>query len=467
MDKSIAAEWDRAHTDFTRPPNRPAPAGLTASETDWRTRLETTTPGGWLLADNAMTTTMTSGKPIHLMHTTNALDAIRASGQLYASSGCLVAAVYCAPLTPVAGGLRPHNLGAYLRQTKPHTQTLILQITPAAPAAARGIDYLRLGPVHLRTYQQHRSFLTAQEDDQLRTAAVSRIRATASFLDMLLANATGRLTDPAAFVDRLAAAVPGFPFLGYLYFEVLSEYLMLHSTSTETAACAEHGEMNNLLYKRLAFTAVPGMAKLFDLALFHPDSQTLRGLIAGIEPGLADGAATYTRDRLSHLFAAVALHPGQDATSVTFAQPATFEDVAAYAPGLLGQTLFREMRILPRYPQLYPVFEQAKALEAWSYWNTHRIATPFNGVLPKGEIGVSTAHPGSNLRAWAATTDDRGLLHLAEPIDIAPSPRLADLHLTAMRRDKTGQAAGHCTTGTPRHTEATGDSRLTSRDRHP
>ncbi|MEC4020699.1 hypothetical protein [Streptomyces sp. H27-D2] len=37
--------------------------------------------------------------PSRLMHTTTALDAIRASGQLYGSSGCLLAALYCAPLT--------------------------------------------------------------------------------------------------------------------------------------------------------------------------------------------------------------------------------------------------------------------------------------------------------------------------------------------------------------------------------
>jgi hypothetical protein len=160
----VDTDLDDAHTDHTHPRTRPVAAGCTESEDDWRRRLQHDTPGGHLLAHNAMTQTLTSGRPLHLMHTTTALDAIRASGHLYASSGCLLAALYCAPLTETPAGLRPHNLGAYLLQTKPHTQTLMIEIRPTTPAPAKGIDYLRLGPLHLRTYLDDRSFLTEAED---------------------------------------------------------------------------------------------------------------------------------------------------------------------------------------------------------------------------------------------------------------------------------------------------------------
>ncbi|MFE9921346.1 hypothetical protein ACFYQA_07130 [Streptomyces sp. NPDC005774] len=389
-----------------------------------------------------MTGLLTSGRPIHLMHTTTALDAIRSSGQLYASSGCLLAALYCAPLTETPDGLRPHNLGAYLLRTKPHTRTLMIEITPVGPAPAKGIDYLRLGRVHLRTYLDHRSFLTEAEDTQLRGKAVYQIRTAAPFLDTLLAGAAGHRTAPDAFVDRLAATVDTLPFLGYMYFEVLSEYLMLHSTSTETKTYAAAGEMNNLLYKRLAFSAVSGMDKLFDLSRFHPDHQRLYDLIADIEPPLAPGAAQYTRDRLSHLFTALALDPGQDATTFTF-RDRDFDSLAQAAPSLLGQALFREMRILQRYPQLYLAFEQAKALRAWNYWNHHQITTPFNGFLPKGEIDVNPAYPAAGCTVWLAETCERVLLHPVEELDVVFVPRMADLGMTAMRRDATGKAAGH------------------------
>lgn len=441
-------DWDDAHTDHTSTRLRPAPAGLAESEDDWRGRLHHETPGGPLLAHNTMVEAVTSGGPLHLMHTTTALDAIRASGRLYVSSGCLVAALYCAPLIPEPPGLRPHNLGSYLLETKRHTRTLVLEVTPHTRAPAKGIDYLRLGRVHLRTYQRHQGFLTEAENTRLRRTVMARIRAAAPFLDLLLANATGKRTPAVPFTDRLAATVPHFPFLGYLYFEVLSEYLMLHSTARETKRYAEAGELNNRLYKRLAHHAVEGMDQLFDLSRFHPGHDRLTKLIGAIEPALAAGAAAYTRDRLSHLFAAIALEPSQDVGAFTF-QAADFERLTAFAPSLLGQAVFREMRILDRYPQLYLAFEQAKALEAWDYWNHEAIATPFNGFLPKGEIGINPAHPYATHRTWVAETCERGLLHPVEELEVTPVPRLAELHMTAMRRDGKGRAAGHVRPAVP------------------
>ncbi|MFJ4428797.1 hypothetical protein [Streptomyces bobili] len=84
------------------------------------------------------------------------------------------------------------------------------------------------------------------------------------------------------------------------------------------------------------------------------------------------------------------------------------------------------MRILQRYPQLYLAFEQAKALRAWNYWNHHQIATPFNGFLPKGEIGVNPAYPAAGCPVWLAETCERGLIHPADELDVAFVPRMAD-----------------------------------------
>ncbi|GAA1184594.1 hypothetical protein F4556_006225 [Kitasatospora gansuensis] len=433
------SEWDNAHTSST---TRPGPSGLAETEADWRHHLAHETPNGWLLSGNAMTTTLTSGRPIHLMHTTVALDAIRASGHLYASTGCLVAALYCAPLTPEPAGLRPHNLGTYLLETKKHTLTLVFEITPDAPVPPKGIDYLRLGAIHLRTYLTHRSFLTEPEGAQLRRTILQRVQAAAPFLDALLANATGTPTPDTDFIEQLAATVPAFPFLGYLYFEVLSEYLMLHSTSHQTKAYAQLGEMNNRLYKRLAFSAVQGMDKLFDLSRFNPGYKRLLELVGQIETGLPGGVTRYVMRRLSHLFATVTLAPDQDAAAFTF-RSSDFDVLAVAAPGLLGQLVFREMRIVDRYPELYLAFEQAKALEAWAYWNTEGIPTPFNGTIPKGEIGINPAYPRSRCTVWTTETCERNLLHPVEQLEVAFLPRLAELSMTAMRRDEAGKAAGH------------------------
>ena len=120
-----------------------------------------------------------------------------------------------------------------------------------------------------------------------------------------------------------------------------------------------------------------------------------------------------------------------------------FEFLTTDAPGPLGQAVFREMRIIQRYPQLYLAFEHAKAMEAWNYWNSHGIPTPFNGFLPKGEIGVNPAYPNADVEVWTAETCRRGLLHPVDQLAVTLAPRLADLSMTAMRRDETGKAAGH------------------------
>jgi hypothetical protein len=184
------------------------------------------------------------------------------------------------------------------------------------------------------------------------------------------------------------------------------------------------------------------MDRLFDLSRFNPRHNRLVELVGQVDPALAPGAARYTRARLAHLFASIVLHPSQDAATFSF-QQRSFEELATAAPGLLGQLLFRELRVIDRYPQLYLSFEQAKALEAWTYWNDQGIAVPFNGTIPKGEIGINPAYPRAGVSVWIAEPCERGLLHPVEQLDVTPHPRLADLNMTAMRRDDKGKAAGH------------------------
>lgn len=417
-------EWDHAHTDYTMPVQRRSPASLAESESDWRRYLEGSAPNGWLIRENTMAAALASGRPIYLLHVTRDIDAIRTSRQLHVSTGCLVGALYCSQLTSEREGLRPHNLGAYLMRTKPATTPMIFEVAPDAPIRPKGVDYLHLGSIHLRTYLRYESFLTPAEHDQLNRTVLAGLRAAAPFLDVALHNAAGQATAAPQFIDQLSAAVPRVPFLGYLYFEVLSEYLMLHSATPETKTYAQAGELNNWLYKRLAFAAVDGMDQLFDLARFTPPHHRLVQLIEGIEPALAPGAAEYVRRRFSHLFARTALHPSQDAASFTF-QGTDLSTLRTSAPGLIGQMIFREIRYMPRYLQLYHCFEKAKALEAWDYWNNEGIPTPFNGVTPKGEIGINPAYPRSAVRVWTARRDSKGYLHPDQEIDAALTPHLA------------------------------------------
>ncbi|MGR6915453.1 hypothetical protein ACU635_14505 [[Actinomadura] parvosata] len=422
------------------PVQRRTPASLAESESDWRYYLERSTPNGWLIRNNAMTEALVSGRPLHLLHTTRGLDAIRTGRQLHISAGCLVGALYCSPLTAERGGLRPHNLGAYLMETKSDVRPLVFEVTPDAPIRPFGVDYLHLGAIHLRIYQRYQNFLTPAESGRLDRIVLAGLRGAAGFLDLALRNASGRPTGGPEFIDRLSEAVVMVPFLGYLYFEVLSEYLMLHSTTPETKSLAQVGELNNRLYKKLAFSAVDTMGELFDLSRFAPRHDRLVQLIDGIEPDLSAGTAEYVRRRLSHLLAQTALHPSQDAAAVSF-QGADLGMVQEFAPGLIGQMLFREVRYLPRYGELYHYFEKAKALEAWAFWNQHGIPTPFNGILPKGEIGIQPAYPRASVRVWTAERDGKGHLHPITEIQATITPHLASWWAPPRQREMNEVAA--------------------------
>ncbi|MFF9310888.1 hypothetical protein ACF1BS_08250 [Streptomyces sp. NPDC014748] len=433
-------EWEHAHTDYTVPARRRIPSSLAESESDWRHYLECSTPNGWLLQRNAMTEALVGGMPMYLLHLTRAIDAIRTSREVHVSTGCLVGALYCSPLVSQREGLRPHNLGAYLLRTKPSTTPMIFEVVPDAPIQPKGVDYLHLGVIHLRTYLRYRDLLTQAENDLLVRAVLAGLRAAGPFLDVALRNAVGHATAASEFIDQLSDAVVHVPFLGYLYFEVLSEYLMLHSATPETKTYAEMGELNNWLYKRLAFAAVDGMDQLFDLARFNPRHRRLVQLIEAIEPDLAPEVAEYVRRRLSHLFARTALHPSQDATAVTF-QSTDIGMLQKAAPGLIGQMLFREIRYMPRYQQLYHCFEKSKALEAWTYWNSEGIPTPFNGTIPKGEIGINPVYPRSPVRMWAAEQDSKGFLHPAEEVKAVFTPHLASWWAPPRKREMQNAAA--------------------------
>ncbi|MFE7524095.1 hypothetical protein ACFU7Y_00020 [Kitasatospora sp. NPDC057542] len=439
------ADWDLAHTNLDSPTGAHLPAGLTTAPDHWRQRLQHAPNGHLLRPDgNAMLTALASGRPLSLLHLTRSLDVVRTSGHLLASTGCLVGAIYGSPLTPLPGGaLRPHNLGTHLLDTRPDLDSrrdsipLVIEITPDRPVEAAGLDYLRLGAVHLRAFDRHRHALTPAEDEKVARSVADRVRAAAPLLNLMLDLASGRSRpETGLFLDRLAAAVPVMPYLGYLYFETVAEYLMLHSTSTATKTYAGLGEMNNHLYKQLALTAVAGMGTLFDLGRFHPGHRRLLQLVDAIEPGLSEAAAGFVRDRLSHRFTATALAPTADASTFSFTA-ATTDELRTSATPLLGQLLFREVRLLDRYPQLYHLFEQEKAAEAWTYWNRRSISAPFNSSCgPKGEVGVNPAAPLARVTVWTAEQCSRGLLHPTEQVVVVPAPRLVPW-LVAQLRDRT------------------------------
>jgi hypothetical protein len=63
------------------------------------------------------------------------------------------------------------------------------------------------------------------------------------------------------------------------------------------------------------------------------------------------------------------------------------------------------MIIEERYIQFFRFFEQTKATQIWAYWNKKDIALPFNGVLPKGEIGLNPCFDKMSVKFFEGAVD--------------------------------------------------------------
>lgn len=452
--------WADSHV-FYDPGRQPHSDGdlIAAKLTAWDHRMRNETPNGALLSGNSLFDVLRGGRKVPLMHVTHALDEIIDGRVLYPSGGCLVGSVYCTPLTCEGGSYRMHNLGSYVLTreamlaaenghtlSRPAPLIIEVELPPRAYRGVVGIDYLRLGEIHLTIYEHLEYLLARTERHRLRDAVIGRIRNAIPFLSACVSRCMGESTgDPGKFLDRFAETVDHLPILGYLYFEVLSEYLMLHSTRPQALDAKSRGEFDNWLYKQLLFSTSPTMAGRFDLARFRPGTATLAAELAAIDPTISLPDLTgYTADRLALLVCARLLNPAMYSTHWTRLRW-EFDRLRPFLAPLLGHLIHRELRTFGRYPDFYFYFDQYKALQAWNYWNHMDIVLPFNATMPKGEIGINPAYPSLRTTVHRAELDRHGHLVPTEQLDVTIAPRLIDLRYTLMRAHARAAAVtGRC-----------------------
>lgn len=442
--------WADAHVfyDLYDQPETLRSDEIEQGEKKWRKRIVEQTPNGNLIRRNAMFEFL-KGPRVSLLHVTveDRLRKLLNEGALHPSGGCLVGSIYCAILNRKGNEkdrYQVHNLGQYIleaevpRRTKASRQNPIVPIIIEGelPQAARsnlvGVDYLRLGDIHLSIYRALEYLMFPDERQQLEEDVMRRIRASILFLGMCQADfRSPEKRDSRSFLNACVEAIQSLPVLGYFYFEALVEFILCHQTGGQSARYHEQAELYNANYKNLAYDLCPDLVESFNLANFSPTPDVLSGYIEARPDWGVDAAEMidYVAERLAFLVCA-RLVP--DAALVDWRKVEwRFERVTEILGPLVGHLIHRLLRKFNRSRLAYYFYDQSKAMQAWNYWNQNSIAVPFNGIIPKGEIGINPAFP-LNWQFYRGRYEN-GYIEREMPINLVAEPTLVDQKNTFMR----------------------------------
>jgi len=413
MDQSnnLISQWADAHVFYNMYLHKPAKNApeIEKEEFLWREKLISESPNGQLITQNSFFETLKKSNRVYLAHITYNLDKILANKRIFPSGGCLTGSIYCVPVVPENRKLRVHNLGVYLSEveapmmaqkinSKKQPDVLLFEIKNSKNNHHNliGIDYLRMGEIHYSIYKQLEYLLSYKERSNLYTIVISRVKQSLDYLSLCTqtANPFDSL-DVDYFLNCFINTISSLPILGYLYFEVISEYLMLFQDNNEAKKYLKRGELYNPTYKNLMYALHPKLKQNFKLNSFQP---SIKGLIIYLEQSkiFTNFDSKHFKDwlcrRLIYLTNA-RLIDGSGGETDWRRICWDFDNLAKYVRPLLGHLIHRELRNFGRYPSFYFYFDQTKALQVWNYWNHMDIEIPFNGVIPKGEVGINPAFP--------------------------------------------------------------------------
>lgn len=455
MANSNFKNWSEAHTFYNlylEPRKKKKDNDVVnKKEHEWRKYLLNETPNGSLLLENSFFEELKREK-INLLHVNTSFDKIKETGLLHSSGGCLVGSVYSTPLISKNGELRLHNLGRYIYEEEipaalEKTDNSNQKITPLViemelPKRARnnliGINYLKIGKLHLAIYERLSYLLSNEERNKLEQRVVQNTRKSMDFLchcNKTFYSSSGFNNEK--FFKGLCESISYLSILGYFYFEAINEYLFLFNESEQTKRYAERGEFNNYSYKNLMYDIYPELLKNFKLSEFCPERECLEDYLEEKESLQIDQSHffNYIKERVIFWINAFLFSDNKKIINWRNLEW-EYSSLKPYLGPLLGHLIHRELRNFGRYPDFYFYFDQQKALEIWNYWNHQDILIPFNGVIPKGEIGINPAYSSVDYKIFTGNVygkNDDCFVEKEEELDVEINPKLVDPKLTFMR----------------------------------
>jgi len=399
-------------------------------------------------------------KDFYLLHVTSKdkINEIIKSGNLYPSGGCLVGSIYCTPLIRISENIfRLHNLGAFYYQIeipnslnmnddnispKEEVSGLLIKYTlkNRNRTSLLGVNYLKLGNIHYANFLSLSYLLTQSERGKINDIIKGRLSKIKPFLIKSISIFEGKedlLSED--FLIEFIERIPEVSIFGYIYFEALSQYIIINQDDEASSSYTKMGEIYNWNYKDLMFKLYPNFYDNFNLSTFSPNIKKIIELLKEARYISDFCSVKFISDLstgiLNILISSCIDIPNNDVTN--HQQNLTEEKI--FNP-LLGHLIHRELRNFKRYPDFYFYFDQQKALQIWNFWNKNNVLFSFNGIVPKGEIGINPAfldETDYQVFRTSSFIKKNKLYYLKkeEELDIKIVPRLGDLK-KSFRRTK-------------------------------
>lgn len=412
--------------------NKDVESKIDLIEIAWQYFFTYGTPNGDLFKHNNMFETIKKGGGLTLIHVTNHYKDICKSGLLYPSGGCLGASLYCVPLRSDG---RVHNLGKFVheyelpevmaRKNMSKGQLDVIAITVDSEnfihsnAETNALDYLLMGQLQFEIYEYFKkeSKLDSSIFDELEEGVIEQVRQTQDFLSICLDYHMDYISD-SYFIRLFEDALVKMPFLGYVYFEVLVEYITLFQNDNATLVLKELGEINNYNYKRMVFDLSPDLLDGFKLINFRPSvNSVISYLKEKSEKGiiftnfLEDHFINFLKWRVAQYIRYKLL----DKTPLDLS--GSKEDLFDKHHSLLGHLVHREIRINKKLKEYSNIYDEKRAETIWQVWNTENVLYPYNSIVPKGEVGINPKYNNLEYGVYRAEIDKEGYVKFKNKLE--------------------------------------------------
>lgn len=345
--------------------------------------LNKTAPNSHLLNDNIFKKTSKSGT-FHLVSAATITPTeLKKAGHILAGVGCLGGALYTVQAYPESPyDFRLHNFGSSVMDFRGYHDLTpyILQLN-TSEKHIKPINYLGMGelfhhialsndfvsPVDMEDFAVYKENCHTATKEIIKTS-IERYKTLRPFVSY---------KDALDYIQEIAHSVTVFKSLSYFYFEAVSLSIMLQSKDKRSTELATTGEYNNKLYIDMNnHFHKRRLQKRFASYMFSPTAIELQRILSEMQ---SEGSLNV---RFSDLFIAIAnniiFYIGSSLKSNNDVDGMVFYDYCGELQEEKNYQTFCELEAIAYMNE---------------FWKKHSIHLVYNGVIEKGELGVTPNAP--------------------------------------------------------------------------